>query len=227
MKSVVPLHVYMTWKHKQLPPLMRQSLITLQQQNPEFQFHLYSDEDCLDFIRKHFSPMVVSAFNALLPGAYKADLWRLCILYVNGGYYMDIKLSSINGFRLIELSDGEHFALDRPQHSLHIYNAIMVCKAKNPFLLKCIRQIVYHVSIQYYGESYLSPTGPEMMGRVAKSFRLPIDMNYPLNYPEHIMYKGRLVLRNYPGYREEQTQLTKTQPYYANAWRVRDIYKKK
>jgi len=223
---VIPLNVYMTWKQKPLPPLMQQNIHRLRQLNPEFTFHLYADEECLAFIQKHFTPDVAEAFNALLPGAYKADLWRLCILYIHGGYYMDIKLSPIKQFRLIELSEDEHFVLDRPKQSLHIYNALMVCKANNPFLFQCIRQIVHHVKIRYYGNSILSPTGPELLGRIASSHKLNIDLIYPLAFPDHIMYKGALILRNYPYYRNEQRhhECLVNQPHYQTAWNNRQIY---
>lgn len=225
-KPIVPLHVYMTWKDKPLPPLMQQNINRLRQLNPEFTFHLYTDEDCLIFIQNHFTPDVADAFEALLPGAYKADLWRLCILYVYGGYYMDIKLSPIKKFRLIELSEDEHYVLDRPKHSLHIYNALMVCKADNPFLFQCIRQIVHHVSIKYYGESILSPTGPELLGRIASSYKLNIDLVYPMAYPDHIMYKGTLILKNYSNYRNEQHEHDKrvNRPHYMGAWFKRQVY---
>jgi len=225
-KPVIPLHVYMTWKHKPLPPLMQQNIDRLKQLNPEFTFHLYTDEDCLAFIQKHFTPDVADAFQSLLPGAYKADLWRLCILYVNGGYYMDIKLSPLKKFRLIELSEDEHYVLDRPKYSLHIYNALMICKANNPFLFQCIRQIVHNVNIKYYGNTVLSPTGPEMLGRIASAYKLNIDLVYPMAYPDHIMYKGTLILRNYPYYRNEQQSHDRAvnRPHYVDAWVKRQVY---
>ena len=225
-KSVVPLRVYMTWKQMPLPPLMQRNVNRLRQLNPEFTFHIYTDEMCLAFIRDHFTPDVAQAFQSLIPGAYKADLWRLCILYIYGGYYLDIKLSPIKKFRLIELSEHEHYALDRPKHSLHIYNALMVCKANNPFLFHCIREIVHNVEIKYYGKSPLSPTGPELLGRIATSYKLNIDLIYPITVPDHIMYKGILILRNYPYYRNEQKQHEQNvnQNHYTNAWEKREVY---
>ena len=138
---------------------------------------------------------------------------------------MDIKLSPIKKFKLIELTESEHFVLDRPNRTLHIYNALMVCKANNPFLHQSIRQIVQNVNIQYYGESVLSPTGPEMLGRVATmhGHKLPIDLEYPLNYPDHIKYKGILILKNYRQYREEQRQ--QSDQHYCAAWINRTVYK--
>jgi mannosyltransferase OCH1-like enzyme len=221
-KPVIPLHVYVTWKTKKMSPSMQYNLDTLKLKNPEFTFHLYDDSDCREFIKKHFNKDTVNAFDTLIPGAYKADLWRLCILYIMGGYYMDIKLQTLRKFRLIELSEGEHFVLDRPRDSLHIYNAFMICKAGNPFLLKCIQNLVQNVKSRYYGSSYLSPTGPELLGRVAikYGFKLPIDLIYPLRFNEHIMYNNTLIIRNYVGYRNEQ----KKDDYYINLWNNRNVY---
>lgn len=221
----IPLHVYMTWNTKELPPLMLKNVTKLSKQNPEFTFHLYDDAECRQFIQTHFRPEVVDAFDKLIPGAYKADLWRLCILYINGGYYMDIKLEPVGKFKLIELSEGEHLVLDRPNLTKHIYNAFMICKAKHPFLLKCINCIVHNTETEYYGSSCLSPTGPELLGAVHTHYNgsIPIDLIYPHKYPDHIMYKGRLVLRNYVGYREEQRKYHGN--YYGTLWNNRKIYK--
>lgn len=221
----IPMHVYLTWFTHTLPPLMRENLRVLREGNPKFAFHLYDDDECREFIQQNFEDDVVVAFDTLVPGAYKADLWRLCILYKLGGVYMDIKLQCINGFALMELSENEHFVRDRPSFSLHIYNAFMICKAGNPFLKACIQQIVYNTQTRQYGPSMLSPTGPELLGRMAHSFRIPIDLEYPVDFNNHIKYQGRLILKNYVGYREEQQRTCKL-PHYSTLWCSRSIFAK-
>ena len=115
MKSaIIPLKIYQTWHDKTLPPKMKECVDTLKAQNPEFEYRLYDDYECRDFIKKNFDKDVLNAFDSLIPGAYKADLWRYCILYKNGGIYLDIKFQCENGFKLIELTDKEYFVLDRP-----------------------------------------------------------------------------------------------------------------
>jgi len=215
---VVPLHVYMTWKTKELPPYMNANFEQLKIKNPQFIFHLYDDEDCRNMIQHYFPKEVVDAFDTLIPGAYKADLWRLCVLYLRGGIYMDCKLQAINNFTLMEIVGKEHFVLDRPPGC--IYNALMVCKAGNPILKDGIAQIVKNVKARYYGICPLSPTGPEMLGRVAANYILTMDMKYPFHYQDHIMYKNRLILRNYPEYRIEQT----SKNYYGILWNKKNIY---
>ena len=45
-------------------------------------------------------------------------------------------------------------------------------------------------------------------------------------FPDHIMYKGELILRNYPHYRNEQQRHDKAvnRPHYVEAWFKRQVY---
>ena len=106
--SLIPLNIFQTWITKDLPPKMRENVERLKQQNPRFTHHLFDNNDCREFIKDNFDSEVLNAYDTLIPGAYKADLWRLCVLYIHGGIYMDIKLNCINGFKLIELTEKNH-----------------------------------------------------------------------------------------------------------------------
>jgi len=111
----VPLIIYQTWASKDLPPKMAQCVNKLKADNPEFDHYLYDDADCREFIKTEFEPEVLEAYDQLVPGAYKADLWRYCVLYKTGGIYLDIKFRCEPGFSLLELTDdNESFVLDRP-----------------------------------------------------------------------------------------------------------------
>ena len=52
--------------------------------------HYFDDHDCRRHIETHFDSSVLRAYDSLIPTAFKADLWRFCILYTNGGIYGDI-----------------------------------------------------------------------------------------------------------------------------------------
>jgi len=111
---MIPKNIFMTWHTKDLPYHMKENVEKIKRENPEFNVYVYDDEDCKKFLKEHFDPKVLDAYNSLVPGAYKADLWRYCILYIYGGIYIDIKLQPINGFRFQELLDKEYFVLDCP-----------------------------------------------------------------------------------------------------------------
>ena len=225
--SVIPLDIYQTWFTKDLPAKMRERVELIKAQNPRFTHHLYDDNDCREFIKTHFKHDVLDAYDRLIPGAYKADLWRLCVLFINGGIYMDIKFCCVNGFKLIELTEREHFVKDRPSNS--IYNALMVCKKGNVFLYKSIRQIVENVKNNYYGECPLWPTGPKMLGAVMINNKLCINMDM-IHHDGggYIVYKNTFIISTeYPQYNDERNlQNNKiNKKRYDKMWEERNIYK--
>jgi len=225
--SIIPYNIFQTWYTKDLPPKMRERVEILKKQNPKFKLFLYDDHDCREFIKNNFKPDVLNAYNSLIPGAYKADLWRLCILFIYGGIYLDIKLVGVNGFKLIELTEKEHFVFDRVPNS--IFNSLMVCKKGNIYLLKSIYQIIKNINNNYYGNSPLAPTGPEMLGNVAiqNKILLNIDMTHFMK-GGFIIYKNRFVFSTeYPEYNSERSntyQSIKTERYDI-LWDKKKIYR--
>ena len=53
--------------------------------------YLFCDADCREFIKNEYPPDVLMAYDRLIPTAFKADLWRYCVLYKYGGVYLDVK----------------------------------------------------------------------------------------------------------------------------------------
>lgn len=53
-------------------------------------YSFYTDEDAAKFLTENFPPEVREAYDALVPGAYKADLFRYCVLFIFGGVYSDV-----------------------------------------------------------------------------------------------------------------------------------------
>ena len=159
----IPANIFQTWHSKKLPPKMYYTMKLIKQNNPNFKIFLFDDNDCRKFIQDNFDSYVLNAYDRLIPGAYKADLWRYCVLYIHGGIYMDVKYYPINKFKLINLLEEEHWVLDNDGNG--VYNALMVCKAKNEILLKAIYLIVENVKNKYYGNSFLEPTGPGLLAK--------------------------------------------------------------
>jgi len=235
-KSIIPLKLFQTWNTRKLPNKMNENVMTLQKQNPEFEYYLYDDNDCKEFIKSNFPSDVLNAFEALVPGAYKADLWRYCILYINGGIYLDIKYNCMNNFKLINLTYKEHFVLERPSfwdnNSYGIYNALICSKPRNAILLDCIHSIVDNVKNNYYGKNALYPTGPGLLGKLYfNKYNYNVN-NFDLFYNHYetsyiitnqIIYKKVVILENYPEYRIE-LQKYNNLPSYHTLWAKRLIY---
>jgi len=222
---VIPLKIYQTWHSKDLPIKMRQSVDKLKLKHPRFEHFLFDDNDCREFIANNFDICVLKAFDSLIPGAYKADLWRYCILYKNGGIYLDIKYGCINSFRFIELTEKEHWVLDIDGNN--IYNALIAVKPNNEICLKCINQIVENVKNRYYGGSCVDPTGPGLVSHFIGEGRKSIELEHIWNKPtgdKFILYKNVAILKMYNGYYHEQEK-NKKFIHYNILWKARKIYK--
>jgi mannosyltransferase OCH1-like enzyme len=226
--SIIPLKLYTNWHTKNLPPIMNKNYEFLKTSNPEFEHYLFDENDCRNFIKEHFKKDVLNAYDKLLPCAYKCDLWRYCVLYINGGIYLDIKFSCTNNFKLIALTEKEYFVRDIPEK--YIYNALIVVKPQNTILFNAISQIVKHTENNYYGFNELMPTGPGLLGRYISLEDInSFDLYHKYTVVDKIMAeyylvcKDRIILKCYAEYREEQAQNQK-HIRYGDLWRMRKIY---
>lgn len=243
----IPLDIYQTWHTKKLPSGMQSNLDHLINRNPEFRYHLFDDRDCFDFIETHFDECVADAYEQLIPGAYKADLWRYCVLYVQGGIYLDIKYRCMGDFKLIQLADRECFGHDFSFPG--VMNNFMVCRPKNEKMLQCINQIVLNVQKKHYGNNALEPTGPMLLGsHFTEEEKLLFNMYFHYENKGKIMeirlYKDRnifigdayrknninhdpdafdVIFSMYPEYLIEKAKYQKTD-YYAKLWKDKKIY---
>ena len=86
----IPKVIYQTWKNKNLHRNCLHVISTIQSLNPEYKMVLYDDNEIEDFIKTNFDDYTFNCFKKLNVGAAKADFWRYCILYKNGGVYLDI-----------------------------------------------------------------------------------------------------------------------------------------
>jgi mannosyltransferase OCH1-like enzyme len=229
--SIIPLKIYQTWHTKNLPKHMNDTVELLKNTNPEFEHFLFDDNDCRNFIKNNFNEKVLHTFNKLKPGAYKADLWRYCVLYINGGVYLDIKFKCVNGFKLIALTEKERFPTDvrigayPTEHNKGVYNGFMMSLPRNKKLLNAIQQIVLNVSLKYYGKSPLDITGPIMLGKL---FPYEYKKNskvrrYSGNQGNGVSLCGVIILDEYQEYRSEQNNVQGNSHYW-QAWDNKDIF---
>ena len=222
---IIPTNIFQTWHSKNLPPLMAKSMMLIKRLNPRFKYFLYDDNDCREFIKTHFKPDVLDAYNSLIPGAYKADLWRYCVLFIHGGIYLDIKYTPLNGFRFINLTEKEHLVADIG--NINIYNALMVCLPRNQILFKAIRQIVENVRNKYYGAGVLEPTGPGLLSKFVSTSEEIVDLRHELisniNDFNVIYYNNIPILKSYNGHIKERDKYSKKK-HYGTLWNERQVY---
>jgi mannosyltransferase OCH1-like enzyme len=222
----IPSNIFQTWHSKNLPVSMFLAISQIKQTNPRFNYYLFNDEDCRIFIKNYFDENILNAYDKLIPGAYKADLWRYCVLYKMGGIYLDIKYVPVNKFKFRNLLTSEYWVTDSDGNG--IYNALMVCKAGNQILLNAINRIVENVKNKYYGSSFLEPTGPLLLGQYftneeKQNSIIKHKMNGPNDFNKIILFKNYPILKCFRGYYLVQNKY-KIKRHYSELWNERNIY---
>jgi Glycosyltransferase sugar-binding region containing DXD motif len=90
----IPRIVHQTWYEPLDEPLkypnMSRMVESFRQSGWEYRF--YNDDAAATFLTQHFPPAVLQAYQVLQPGAFKADLFRYCVLLIYGGVYADVDI---------------------------------------------------------------------------------------------------------------------------------------
>jgi mannosyltransferase OCH1-like enzyme len=230
LENCIPLKIWQTWEIKDLPPKMKECVDKLKTLHPTFDYHLFDDNDRRVFIENYFPKEVLLAYDSLIPGAYKADLWRLCILYIHGGVYMDIRLQFCNGFSLYNFMDKEYFGYDgsymeNNKSRISICNGLLISKKNNCILLKGIIHIVFNIIKNFYGNTPYCITGPRLIGHIVETSILRPDLSLTHHGPignQKIKLNNDIVIDFYKEYNNERAQLSKL--HYTDAWKQKLVY---
>ena len=157
----IPKVIYQTWKTKDLHVNVKSVRDNIQRLNPDYEMVLYDDEDMNNFIKLNFEENVYKCYLELNVGAAKADFWRYCILYKNGGVYLDIDSDILRPLdELIENSD--QCIITREGNQGIFNNWIMIFQKSHPILLKVIENCCYNIiNKTSYDVCYITgPAGP-------------------------------------------------------------------
>lgn len=139
----------------------------------KWDYRFLNDEDAISFLKENFDEDVVHAFEVLIPGAFKADLLRACLLYIHGGVYADIKLKlhyDLDSFLYDDLVLVNEF-----KGMEGIWNGFMASVPKHIYFKKVINNIAENVKNMYYGFHCLDITGPRLCGKVYKELNFEKD----------------------------------------------------
>ena len=148
---LIPRIVHQTWFEDLTPdkyPNMSRLAGSFQSSGWEYKF--YTDDQAGAFLEEHFPPQVREAYELLIPGAFKADLFRYCVLLIRGGVYADV--DTMMGPSLdaaIPKDVGFMVGLDEPGKKIGkrmcLWNGFLASAPGHPFLAKAIETIVNNI----------------------------------------------------------------------------------
>ena len=246
----IPKKIYQTYITNRIPEEMKEVSDNWRDMNPDYEYYYYTDKDCREFLSKNFDVSVLDAYDTLKPGAYKADLWRYCILYINGGVYVDMGLVAKHPLKDF-ISEEDEFvcARDRPKSKINLYNAFIASIPKNPILKIAIEMCLKNINNKILYLDDLEYTGPRLLGQAFNYYKYDTierkkiiaigrydvkDIKVNILNTKGIMHiqKPRIIQNNtvvigskYRNYRQHQKYISNI-PRYVNLARKKNIYNK-
>jgi hypothetical protein len=155
------------WKINEIPPEYIKPINSWKSQN--FNYVYYSNIDAYNYLLKHFGKHYADIFDNINIGAYKADFFRYCWIYIEGGIYADTdSLCLIDIEKWLEEYKDVDVILTRddPTNIRALYQAFIYSKKPYNKLFKaCIEIIVDNIDKYRNGESFdeFDFTGPGLM----------------------------------------------------------------
>jgi len=162
-KQRIPKIIHQTSSKDEMDVECYETCLINRYMNPEYEYMFYDNTDVENYISINY-PEYKKAFNMLIPGAFKADLFRYLVLYREGGVYIDCKASTVIPLReFISPDIGFVSFRDRPKGSIQI--SFIASIPGHPILKKCIDMAIHNILNKNYGINMLDITGPQLCGR--------------------------------------------------------------
>lgn len=129
----------------------------------DHEYRLWYLDDAAEFIEQHFSAEVVEAFDTLVPYAYKADVFKLCLLKVLGGWVVDIGVRMLKSpLAPVIVEQQPEFVLFRSTGTWdppwNCSMALVYARPGHAVFDTALDCIVEHCRTRYYGSTPLMPT---------------------------------------------------------------------
>jgi mannosyltransferase OCH1-like enzyme len=161
--SKIPKLIFQTMETNLTMVNIKACMDQIQEHNPDYTYYYYNAYECRMFIQQHFPNNVLEAYDTLLPGAYKADLWRYCVLYIHGGFYMDCRMYPYASFDSIITNKTEFMTCIDVTPNM-AYQAILGSVPKSPVLKYAIDKCVENIQNRRKNTGDLGVTGPKIIG---------------------------------------------------------------
>ncbi len=173
---MIPGDIYQTWKTKELPPRVQACREMIAIKNPSYTLHLFDDYEMDSWMTANMPADVVSAYNKLNIGAAKADLWRYCILYKQGGVYLDID-SDILVPLYTFISPTDQAVISRENNEGRFLQWLMAFIPGHPILERAISIAVKNIESKV-STNVAVLTGPHVFTDAVNEVMLPFYFTY-------------------------------------------------
>ncbi len=129
------------------------------------EYRYVSTEARGEYLKEHAPQDVFEAYNRLTNGAAQADLWRLFVLYREGGVYLDIDATLVWSLDKLLLNEANALYIKIKNNS-EITNYFIASKPNNPELKACLNRVVYNINHYDPDNGVYNTTGPKVLNDI-------------------------------------------------------------
>ena len=129
----IPRHIYQIGLHP------TEHTTTWRIANPEYSLTFLTDHDCDALVRAYNNADTARAYAAALVGVIRADLCRLIVISLRGGFYADTDVVPTAPLRLAVPGDATMFSTER--YSFELFGAI----PRHPFVVHALNSASRHI----------------------------------------------------------------------------------
>ena len=137
----IPKILWQTCKSSTIPNQAKPLIKSWLDLNPDLKWYLMDDAQCDAFIRDHFSTQFYDMYKSLPFGVMRADVWRVAILYVYGGLYMDTDCECIKPISEW-LNPEDSLIVGEEMDNDDLYNCMFASEPRHPALLSVLNLFV-------------------------------------------------------------------------------------
>ena len=239
-KHKIPAIIHQTHETRWVTPAMAKAMQSLRDHAPYCEYRFYDDNERRCFVATHY-PNALDAYDALIPGCYRADLFRAVVVYTLGGVYFDSGFSPLEGTDLFNnvIAETDEFVFPIDEWIQGLLTGFFAATPHHPYLKKIIDHIVGNIEsrktfVNHTG-GFLKITGPKAYADALQGY-LPSPLTEGTHHPNvHLLFfpvgtgvykKGTLIYKTqYSGYYNDQKVINRGVPHYKKLWSRNQIYK--
>lgn len=150
------------------------SIMSFIDYNPDFEYKHFYDIDIREYIKNNSDEedkenRILDAFDLLIPGVLKADLFKYFYLYKNGGCYFNCKMVLKKSLISIIKSDDKIILCTNDNKSL--YSGLIMIEKNNINMYNCLKECVTNILNKNKFENKYQTTGHELFNKHFKDIK--------------------------------------------------------
>ena len=146
------------WEWDELPPVFRTMFKKCVTENPDYTLYYFGRNQSSDFVSS-FYPQFLNDYRSVKVGAFRADIFRLLVLYSFGGIYNDIGQTFVRNISDV-VNSADEFVSVKEINNWGIYQSFIAAYPRHPLIKAMIDYVMDMVHRKDYSDCSICITGP-------------------------------------------------------------------